>query len=162
MSNKIRKSDLYRQIADQLDQISSLEEQLAAERQIRETTNSQLMLANNQLELVKSQQRNSQQTIEELREIGQDFHKQANDNSEVLTEVKRVFGVYELQDFIDLEAMAWQAKGEISSEDFDTISEFEEEEQYVDNLINLAEELKIVKGEFFDDKGEEDERLKEF
>jgi hypothetical protein len=156
MSNK-KTSELYRQLADELDKVDELELQLKTEKQIRETTEEQLRIANTEVKIITEERDELADKAESFRLMAIEFREQAGHNADILTVINNLFNTYTMQDFIDLELLCLEAKESISSEDYDTIEEYEEEVEYADNLANLAEEVKIIKEEFFDgSKGQED------
>jgi len=162
MSNK-QVAELYRQLADKLDEITSLEIQLEIEKQIRETSEEQVRVTDTQIKLLSDEKEDYKAQSESFKLMALGWREKALNRVDLLTVVNRVFNGYTSKDFADLEAFINEAKSRVTSEDFNTMDEYEDEIAVMDNLICLSEELGVIKGEFFDaSEGEEDERLKEF
>lgn len=153
-------ANLYRQLADKLDDIEALELQLETEKQIRQTTEEQLKIAENQIKILSSENQETLDRVEGFRLMAVSWREKALNNVDLLKAIDSTFSKYSTQDFIDLECLGWESRDLIPNED---AVEYSKDIEYIDNLINLAEELKLIKGEFFDEsEGEEAEQLVEF
>lgn len=157
-------SDLYRQIADQLDTITSLERQLEIQKQIIESTEEQVALSNSYKDILKADIEEDQRTIEELRSLAQHWHERYIESNRVLDVVSSVFNTYDTTAFRGLQASAVEAKGLVDISDFDIEDDYSREVDFITDQIDLADDISVIKEEYFNDKGEEaeTERLLEF
>lgn len=165
MSNK-KVSELYRQLADKLDEIEALEIRVKTQEEIIRNNDELLRIANMQVKFASSEAEEWKVKAEDFRQMAVRYRESSEYRAILLTKIDSLFSNYTEQDFIDLEADTWEAKGLISSEDYSTMKEYDEEIEHADRIITLAQELKFIKGEFFNgSEGEEDdidEQLAEF
>lgn len=165
MSNK-KVSELYRQLADKLDEIEALEIRVKTQEETLKNKDELLRIADMQVKFASSEAEEWKIKAEEFRQMAVQWRESSQYRAVLLTKIDSLFSNYTEQDFIDLEAETWEAKSLISSEDYDTMEEYDEEIDHADRIITLAEELKYIKGEFFNgSEGEEDdidEQLAEF
>ena len=63
---------------------------------------------------------------------------------------------YESIVFRGLEASAIEAKGLIKAENYEVEEDYIDEVEFISEQVSLAEDLSLIKGEYFDDQGEEE------